>query len=188
MSDANAKKKRATPRRPALSVRQVKFAEAYALTNNATEAFVTAGFTANSRGTAQVGGWRLLRNRAIADLIRSIREEAVAAARVSVDRIAAAMANIAFSDRRDLFDAQTGRLLPPHQWPPDIASAVESIELEDGVPVEVKTGRRMDALKVLAQWKRMIGRDSEVETMDRELQRLRALLEQVRGQNGQESQ
>lgn len=99
---------------------------------------------------------------------------------MSVNRLAQAMARIAFADRCDLFDAN-GCLRPPHEWPADIAATVESVELEDGVAVEVKTAKRMDALRVLAQWRRMIGRDGEVEAMDRELQRLRQLLEHAKG-------
>ena len=209
MSDANASKvgskrpKRPTRRRPALTLLQVKFCEAYVEKGNATEAYVAAGFTTGSRESAQVMAWRLLRNPAVAALIREMREEALAAARVSVNRLAAAMAAIAFANRADLFDSK-GRLLPAHQWPVDVAATVESIESEEvfetvskkGKPKRkelrghvrsVKTAKRMDALKVLAQWKRMIGRDAELEQMLEEIERMREVLSQLRDRHEEPS-
>jgi phage terminase small subunit len=164
MSDANEqveqpKQPKKRPPKP-LTIQQIKFCELYAEKGNATQAFVDAGFEAGSRDSAHVLAWRLLRNEGIRELIRTLREEAATAARASVNRIAAALANVAFADRRELFTPE-GLLRPPREWPDDIASAVESIKFEDGEPSEVKTGRRMDALRALAAWRKMIGADAE---------------------------
>jgi phage terminase small subunit len=161
MSEANASGKPKRPKKP-LTIQHIKFCEIYAEKGNATQAFLDAGFEAGTRDSAHVMAWRLLRQEGIRTLIRALREEAVTAARASVDRIAATMANTAFADRGDLFDAN-GRLLPPDQWPDDISSAIESIELEDGKPSVVKTAKRMDALRALAAWRRMLGRDVETQ-------------------------
>src|SRR5262245_46416375 len=130
MTDANDKAKPPKKRRPALTVQQIRFCEIYAEKGNATEAYLAAGFTAGSRESAHVMAWRLLRNRAVADLIRTLREEACDAARISVNRLAQAMARIAFADRSDLFD-EHGCLLPASQWPADVRATVESIENEE---------------------------------------------------------
>ena len=41
-------------------------------------------------------------------------------------------ANLAYSDIRDLFNLDTGELLPMRQWPDGIAAAVQSIEVVKG--------------------------------------------------------
>src|SRR5687768_7859989 len=117
MSDATEgdgpKKPKQRPPKP-LTVMQIRFCEIYAEKGNATESYLDAGFTAGTRDSAHVMAWRLLRNEAIRNLIRTLREEAAVAARASISRIAAAMAHVAFSDRRELFDSE-GRLRPPHE-------------------------------------------------------------------------
>jgi phage terminase small subunit len=201
VSEKNTQK-RPKRKRPELSLREIRFAEQYVECGVATDAYRAAGYPERSDQSTRVLAFHVLRNPAVQKLIHTLRQEACDAARVSINRLAQGLARIAFANRADLFD-ERGCLLPADQWPPDIAATVESVEseevyetvAEEGQPKrkqlrghvrKVHTARRAEAMKVLAQWRRMIGRDSEIESMGRELERLRALLEQVRGQQGGE--
>jgi hypothetical protein len=98
----------------------------------------------------------------------------------TVQDIGRALARIALLDVRDLFD-EKGALVPPHELPEHVALALEGIDVVEavgGMKVEVSRekgkkggGRspmhvptytkkvrfdRMEALKLLAQWKRML--------------------------------
>ncbi|MDY3558391.1 terminase small subunit [Gemmata sp. JC673] len=161
--------------RPNLTAREARFCALYAESGNATRAYLAAGFPCPNTNAAGVQAFKLLRKGKIRDLIRRMQGEALDAAQVTTDRIAQGLARIAFADRADLFDDR-GRLLPPRAWPADVAGTVEGVESEDlfeavadpngpkrrelvGYARKVKTARRTEALKVLAQWRRMIGPD-----------------------------
>jgi phage terminase small subunit len=200
--NSNTPPSRPKRKRPNLSLREIRFAEHYVENQCAADAYRTAFPPAASDQATRVLAFRVLRNPAVQRLIYDLRQEALDAARVSVARIAQALARVAFCDRADLFDEE-GALLPPHRWPADVRATVESVESEDiyttvsgeggvkrrelrGHVRKVHTAKRTEALRILATWKKMIGRDSEIESMSRELERLRELLQQVRReQHGQ---
>lgn len=160
-----------------LTIRDVKFCQLYVTTGNGTRAFRDAGFPAANDSVAANGAWRLLRNAQIRAYIRELRQAAVDAAKATVEAIAQGMARLAFADRSDLFD-ERGRLKPPKDWPADVAATVESVETDEiyevvsksgepkrrelrGYTRKVRTGKRAEALRLLAQWRRMIGNDAE---------------------------
>jgi phage terminase small subunit len=191
------RKKRARPRRPELSCREVRFAEHYAEHGVAAEAYRAAGYPDGTTSTPRVLAWRLLRKPAVRGLIHELRREALDAARVTVNRLAQALARIAFANRADLFD-ERGCLLPKDQWPADVAATVEAIENEElfevvsqkgqprrrelrGYARKVRTAKRTEAIKLLMQWRGMI-RDAEAEAMGREIQQLRELLNKATGE------
>ena len=194
----NTPKKRERPAKPDLSLREIRFAQHYAEHGCASAAYRAAGFSDKPATSVHVLAWRVLRKPAVRSYIRQLRDEACTAAQVTTNRLAKALANIAFANRADLFDDK-GRLLPPDQWPPDVAATVEGIESEDlfelisakgqpkrkelkGHARKVKTAGRLGALKLLAEWKGMV-KDAQAEMFDQEITRLRELLEQVkRGQ------
>jgi phage terminase small subunit len=163
MSDATENAGGARKRKPRLprplTIAQIRFCELVAEHGCATRAFVDAGFEASTRAVARTLAWRLLRDERVRALIHELRADAATAAKASVVTVAAAMAKIAMADRRRLFDA-AGRLLPPHEWPDDVAAAVESVKLTDGTPTEVRTGKRLEALRLLAAWLRMLGTEA----------------------------
>jgi phage terminase small subunit len=164
VSDTGPKKKRVKPQRPPLGerlgVREVKFAHLYAMGGTtASQAYRDAGFDPAPPEAVHLRAFRLLRNVRVQQLIHDLRQQALDTALISVHRIAQGLARAAFADRRDLF-AEDGTLLPPREWPPDIAACVESVKLADGVPVEVRTAKRMDALRALAAWMKMLGNEA----------------------------
>ena len=194
-----SKPPRKKPPRPALSAREIKFCSHYFEHGVATEAYRAAGYPIRPADSVKVLAWRVLRKPAVRDYIHELRQEACDAAKVTVNRLAQGLARIAFADRGDLFD-EHGRLLPPGQWPKDIAGTIEGIESEDlfevtsepgkakrkelvGYARKVKTARRAEAIKLLMQWRDMI-RDASEEEFAREIERLRALLEETQRGNG----
>ena len=144
---------------------------------NATAAYKAAGYPEHPAASTWVLAFRVLRKPAVQQLIHDLRQEAVDAARVNVNRIVQGLARIAFADRTDLFDDK-GRLLPKSLWPADVKATVEEIENLElfevtsekgalkrkelvGFTRKVKTARRIEALKLLMQWLRMVGPDAD---------------------------
>ena len=180
MSEPDPEPKRTATKRPALSAREVRFAAAVAEHGNASQAYRAAGFPARAPESTWVLAFRLLRKPAVRELIREMQAEALDSARCSVDRIAQGLSRAAFADLRKLYDRQ-GRILLPHQWPDELALAVDAIESEDlfetvegtdpdtgakvrrkelaGYARKVRLTGRAAALKTLAAWKRMVGAD-----------------------------
>lgn len=179
-TDPPAKKK---PRKPKpLTVKQIRFCQLYvegeaSKSANATQALIDAGIPHTNRIAAGTAAWELLKNPQIQQFIHELRDAACDAAKATVERIAQGMARIAFANRAELFDSK-GRLLPPDKWPADVAATVESIESEElyevqsepgkpkrkelvGYTRKVRTARRGEMLKLLAQWRRMVGQDAD---------------------------
>lgn len=161
-----------------LSIRQVRFCTLYAERGRGYgyECYLEAGFPpGESRNATDQAVTALLRKPQIKATIRMLREAAADSALATVERIAQGLARIAFADRSDLFDDK-GRLLPPRDWPADVAATVERVEVEElfetvskpgepkrrelsGYTRKVWTADRLGALKVLAQWRRMVGQE-----------------------------
>ena len=197
MSDT-APKTRPRAKRPSPSLREIRFAQHYAEHGVATDAYRAAGYPERPADSTRVLAWRVLRNAEVQALIRTLRQEAVDAARVSVNRLAQALSRLAFCNRADLFD-ENWCLLPKAQWPADVAATVEGIDTQElfdvvserggpkrkelrGYARKVRTAKRTEAIKLLMQWRGMI-RDAEVEEMERQIRELRELLEQVKKGN-----
>ena len=148
----------------ALTVRDIKFCRHYAEHGNATQAYQHAGFPA--RSAAEMAR-RLLKKVEIRQYIREIRRRAADAADVSAELVVQGWKRSGFADRRRLYD-QDGVLLPVHQWPDDVAACVVEVETveerdADGNVVahvrKVRTERRTEPQKLLAQWLGMLGDD-----------------------------
>jgi phage terminase small subunit len=163
-----------------LNKREVRFCQLYAEYENAGRAYRESGLSEMcSEGSIYEMASQLLKKVEIQSFISELRNQASDAAKVSIERIAQGLARIAFANRADLFDAH-GNLKPPKDWPEDVAATVEGIESEEilalvsepgkpkrrelkGHTRKVKTAPRVQALKILAQWRRMIGQDAAVE-------------------------
>ena len=108
------------------------FVEAY-LSNgeNATQAAVTAGFSAK---TARSAGPRLLAHVEVATAIEARRKQTVARAiahtDLTVERTLREVARIAYFDPRRFFDAN-GHRIPVHELDDDAAAVLASLEIEE---------------------------------------------------------
>jgi phage terminase small subunit len=158
---------------PPLSAREIRFCQLWVEGGNATRSYIDAGFPHKSENVAAQLSRRLLRKVQIRTFIRHLQHVAAAAAEVTTAEIVAAIANVAKADRRKLFDAR-GVMLPPDQWPDDVAATVEGIETEElvepirgvkgvkgkrlkGYTRKVKTGSRLAAWAKLAEIKGLTG-------------------------------
>ncbi|MDB5310253.1 MAG: Terminase small subunit [Gemmataceae bacterium] len=168
------------PDRPARRTRQrppshqiIRFCQLWVETQNGTQSVIDAGIQCKNRNSAAAYASKLLDWLAVKKLTRRLRREALDSAQLSVNRVAQALGRIALADRGRLYD-EHGQLLPPDQWPADVAATVESLETEevfevvseDGEPErkklrgyvrKVRTAKRTDALRLLAQWLKMTG-------------------------------
>lgn len=74
---------------------------------------------------------RLAKNPRITQFCDALRLQAFDLAAVSIADLYRGLGRIAFCDLRRAFDA-TGNVLPPHQWPDDIAFALQGFSESDG--------------------------------------------------------
>ncbi len=172
MGKAKPKSKHRT-RKPELSAREVRFCQLLVETGNRTQSYIASGLPASSENYANLASYRLIRNDTIREYIRYLQNVAAEAAKVTTEEIAANVANIAKADRRKFF--KNGVMLPPEQWPDDVAATLDSMEIDEifepvpggkgkkrlkGYTRKVKTGSRLAAWRTLAEFKRMIGSDA----------------------------
>lgn len=162
---------------PPLSVREIRFCQLWAEKGNATAAYRDAGFPAATNNAAHVRAYRLLRKRQVREYIRDIQRAAADAAMVTVEDLARGFRRAERADLRRLMGPD-GEMLPPSEWPDDVALAISSIEVEEltefqpdpenprrkkkvavGLKWKVKLENKTEARKVLAQWRRMVGAD-----------------------------
>lgn len=150
-----------------LSAQDIRFAQHYADSDNATEAYKQAGYF-NSGGPDYLVGkaaWVLVRKSKIRQYIRDLRQQAADVAEITVALLAQGFKRTAFADRTAIFDSK-GNIRHPHQWPAELKSIIVGIEVippkkAGGKPrykVRFETGTR--AKEILAGWKGMIGMDA----------------------------
>jgi phage terminase small subunit len=107
-----------------LNQRQNDFCEFYAIDGNGSEAARKAGYN-----TKSAGSWAtyLLKNPSIQKKVQIFKLRRSKAIDFDANKILGRLAKIAFAEPRKLFDDQEN-LLPPSQWPDDIAGAITGIE------------------------------------------------------------
>lgn len=151
------------PRR-ALTERQTRFVEEYQVDANATQAAIRAGYSPDS---AEAEGSRLLRNAGVSREVLKARLARADRLEIEADRVVEALASIAFSDPRELYEERevdgqiSCRLREPTEWPEHLARAVASVKVkryparkkgeEDMETVEVKFWPKNPALEALAK-------------------------------------
>lgn len=150
----------------ALSVQDIRFCQHYAEHGNASEAYRNAKYH-NSKA-ADVTVWKAasdkLRNLQVRQYIRYIRQQAADVADITVAALAVGFAAVAHTPRTAIYDEQ-GEMKPFHEWPlvlQQIVTGFDPVTDDTGkVRYKVKFERGMEARKVLATWRGMIGADAE---------------------------
>lgn len=151
-----------TPPAKILTAKEEAFCNAYLLELNAAKAARLAGYSPH---TAREIGYENLTKPHIQQRISELRKVSGHNYNITRERIAQELARIAFSDTRKLYD-DFGGLLPPHEWPDDIAaviSGVETSELFDGYGEDrkqvgnVKKVKTWEKTKAIAELNRMMG-------------------------------
>ena len=128
-----------------------------------------AAYNAESMTTDTVRkrAWDLMQDGTVAGRIDHYRAIAVGRLDASVDRIARETARIAFFDPRELF-TEEGDPIPVHELPDDTARAIAGVDVEElfegkgadrvliGHVKKYKIAPKMDALRLLATWRKML--------------------------------
>ena len=135
------KRVKAGTSRAAAAARRELFVEAYCTNEgNATQAAITAGYSAK---TAYSAGGRMLKDVEVSAAIEKRRAETLDAAQkktgLTVEGTLRELHGMVHSDLRRAFDPQTGVLLAPHQWPDDVARGMASVKV-----VEMAGGMKID--------------------------------------------
>ncbi|MCA2854706.1 MAG: terminase small subunit [Chitinophagaceae bacterium] len=128
-----------------LSKKQLRFAEEYMIDFNGAQAAIRAGYTANS---AKIHAVRLLKNKAIHDLIEQKRKELSERIGVSVDKVVNELAKHAFQDVRKYYD-QNGVLKKISELDECAAAVVVGVETEIVNGVGTQKFKRTDPVKAL---------------------------------------
>jgi phage terminase small subunit len=111
----------------ALTPRQTIFCQEYAAGASGAQAAIVAGY---ARRSADVQAVRLLAKPSIRAKIDGLLRKSAEAARLNIERVDQAIAQIAFSDVRRLF-RENGTMKSPSEWDPDLAAAVASFEVTE---------------------------------------------------------
>ncbi len=150
-----------------MTPKQTLFVQEYLVDANATQAAIRAGYSAK---TASSLGERLLRNVDISEAIDKAMLERAARTGVTADRVVQELANLAFFDPADIYDAD-GALKPISDIPPSARSAIAGLEIaeirdSDGLPVgrAVKL-KLVDRLGALDELMRHLGQYQDKITM-----------------------
>ncbi len=109
-----------------ITPKQAMFAAEYLIDLNATRAAIAAGFSA---ATAHVTGSKLLRNPVVAAAIADGQARMAAKLEVTAERVVRELAKLAFSDVKDIFDAE-GNPLPVHRMNEMARAAIAGLETD----------------------------------------------------------
>lgn len=136
----------------ALTPKQRRFVDEYLVDLNGTQAAVRAGY---SRRTANRIASENLSKPDVQSAVAAAQRARAERTKLSQDRVIEELAAIAFSDIRKMFDV-TGKLLPPHDLPDDVAAAVASLVIQTphdvgGVGVRVRLSDKLRALEMLGR-------------------------------------
>lgn len=163
----------------ALKPQHRRFCELYLKEPNGTAAAIAAGY---SQKTAGVIAHEILQRDDVKAYLAERASKLQAVAVADVDRITRELAAIGFADLRKVMD-DTGKLLPPSTWPDEIAVCIASIETsrreirsgirkvkdpdegedqlvhedEAEIITKIKLWPKVEALKLLAVYRKMIG-------------------------------
>ncbi|WP_272962317.1 terminase small subunit [Alcanivorax jadensis] len=145
---AAKKKAPAKKRDKALNPMQQRFCQEYVVDFNATQAAIRAGYSAKTAGAQ---AYKLLKIAQIQDYITQVSDNLREKTEIDAIWVRKRLAMLATADMRSLLD-DDGNILPPSQWPDDIAAAISGmdvLEVNGDLPAVVKKVRKVDQLKAL---------------------------------------
>lgn len=116
-----------TKDRDTLNEQQERFCLEYIKDLNGTKAAIRAGYKEESAASQAS---RLLRNDKIAARCQVLANERSKRTEIDADTVLKELLKLATSDLRRLFK-DDGSLLPPDEWPDDVAMAVASVEVDE---------------------------------------------------------
>ena len=122
-----------------LTAKQQRFVDEYLIDLNATQAAIRAGYSEKTAGSI---GEENLKKPDIAAAVQKAMDARSQEVKIDANKVLSEIGKLAFADIRKIFDG-SGRLLPVHQLPDEIAASVSSIEVvtsrvPGGEPAEVE--------------------------------------------------
>ncbi|SNZ19405.1 terminase small subunit [Cohaesibacter gelatinilyticus] len=172
-----------------LTDKQKRFCEEYAKDLNATQAAIRAGY---AEKTAYSSGPRLLNHPAIKQELaertkQTMQELSTKGLDISVEKTLQAIAQVAFSDIRTMFD-ENGDLIPPKDWDDDTAASVAALDIttterargEVKHVAKIKSADRLRALDMLARYHSLYSDSIHVTLTDDLAARLRRAKERMK--------
>lgn len=137
-----------------LNSKQQRFVAEYLVDLNATQAAIRTGYSAKTAGAQ---GSRLLTHVEIAAAVQAATSKQLGTAELSAVRVLEEYRRLAFSDVRNLFDAE-GNLVPIHALSAEVASALASVEV---VKKNVAAGDgKVDTIHKVRVWDKTKALDS----------------------------
>jgi phage terminase small subunit len=134
-----------------MNARHELFKANYLKTKNATTAARAAGYSEKSAATQ---GSRLLKRLdiqgALAQSAAKSEKKAAEKAASLADQVLSELSALAFGNLQDLFDPETGQLLPINKLPREVAAMLTTFENDKGSQ-KVKTASKISALELLAK-------------------------------------
>ena len=114
---------------PELTALQKRFCDEFLIDFNATAAYQRAGYKAKSSAAA-ASACRLMSKPEIVAYLSEKRRLLAEATDFKLERLVKEIKAIALFDPRRLFRSD-GSMLPPHEWPDDVAAAVGSVDVDE---------------------------------------------------------
>lgn len=108
-----------------MTPKQERFVAEYLIDLNATQAYIRAGYSES--GAAQAAE-KLLRNAEITAAVEAGRAKLMAKTNITAERVLQEMGRLAFSDVRNLFNAD-GSLKPLHTLTPEDSACIAGLEV-----------------------------------------------------------
>lgn len=145
---------------------QKRVAEGYVTYNNISKAAQFAGIQGDN---ARISAWQMLQHDDVQEYIEQLRKDQSSRTLVTMDKVQAEIARLAFSDIRDYY-REDGTLKNPHELSDDAAAALAGIEIEEmfdgkgnkiGDTTKIKPYDKLNALDKLARRLGMFEKDND---------------------------
>lgn len=140
---------------------QYEFAITYLANGFNASAAARIAYPNQTASAAMSQGYENLRKPQIREWILAQLEDRWKGVHMSGDEALARVSNDARADIRMLFDA-AGKMLPPHQWPDEIADSVESVDL---VNSKVKLAGKANARRTILEVTGKVHGESSVDQL-----------------------
>jgi len=167
--------------------RRVVFVEVFVSNGgNGTDAAIQAGFSAR---TAGVTASQLLKDPNVSAAIKARQAELAEKHKLTTESVIAELAKIVHADPRRMFDAN-GNLLPPGEWPDDLAGAIAGVDVtttRGEIEVTTKKIKLWDKNSAIEKAMKHLGlfeQDNKQKTMMSDLPRdlVKAISARLRGE------
>ena len=164
MPISNGQNKVASTSPVPMTLREVRFVNAYIEHGIAVKAARESGIPGESDDAIRKLAYQMLAKPAVAQYLRECRQEHLETAMATTNKLGRALSNIVFADRTAVFGSD-GNVISPRDWPENLSALVSSFESKvvtdrDGNVTrsfKVRFTDPMAAAKMLAEWRAMVG-------------------------------